>query len=290
MTTKEKLVETITELIARAHTRLPDDVVSAIKAAKESEDDAVAVSQFEAICENLDVSGKEGIPMCQDTGFPIFYVKYGCDSEIPVSLVVGAITESVKIGTKSIPLRSNIVHPLTRENTGDNTGLRAPLIHTTNHSGSDRVEITYLPKGAGSENMSVFTMLTPAEGVEGLMDFVVASVRKAGGKPCPPIIVGVGVGGTADESMVLAKKALLRPIDVRNNDPEAGKLEEVLLEKINDLGVGPMGLGGKTTALAVNLELAGCHTASLPVAVNIQCWAARKSRVKLKGDEVEWLQ
>lgn len=265
----------IVDLIKKAQTDLPEGVESALKDAKQKEQSDIAKLQLKNILDNIELARTQKIPMCQDTGLPLFFVKLGDGSK--KKEIEKAIIEGVREATASIPLRPNVVDPLTRENTGDNTGRGMPQIHwDTSEDG--QTYITYMPKGAGSENASAVRMLKPSGNVT---DFVLETVKKAGGKPCPPIIVGVGIGGAMDTSAVLAKKALLRPLDSKNPDEAYAKLEDELLEEINRLGIGPMGLGGRTTALAVNIEHASCHTASLPVAVNIQCWAHRHNTMRL---------
>lgn len=280
----------VCELIGRAQTQLPDDVYEALEKAYGGEDNEIARLQLETILDNLKVARKKNIPMCQDTGVPVFYVDYGIKSGIPLEDLLEGIGNGVKKATKEIPLRPNIVHPLTRENTGDNTGWDTPIVNIEYVKDKEYVDITVLPKGAGSENMSALCMLKPSVGVEGVKRFVLDTVRNAGGKPCPPIIVGVGIGGTSDYAVKLAKKALLRRVKSSNKDEKVAILEKEVEHEINKLGVGPMGLGGKTTALSVNVEFAGCHTASLPVAVNIQCWAHRLSSVRIRENKVEWLR
>ncbi|MFH1789106.1 MAG: fumarate hydratase [Candidatus Altiarchaeota archaeon] len=283
------LEKTVCELLKRAETILPDDVLGVLEKALEKEDNKLARLQLETIIENAKKAREKSVPMCQDTGVPVFYVEYGLKSGIPLEKIVEGIKKGVKAATDEIPLRPNIVHPITRENTGNNTGFGTPNINIEYSDNADYVDVTVLPKGAGSENMSALAMLKPAGGVEAVKEFVVGVVRDAGGKPCPPLIVGVGLGGTADYAVKLAKNALLRPIGSRNGDVDVARLEGELLALVNALGVGPMGLGGKTTALAVNAEFAGCHTASLPVAVNIQCWAARVAAARIRNGKVEWL-
>lgn len=258
----------IVELIRKAVVDLPEEVEEALQDAYEREESEIAKLQLKNILDNVELARNRQIPMCQDTGLPLFFVEIGnADREE----VEGAIVEGVREATTSVPLRPNVVDPLSRENTGDNTGVGMPQIYW-DVSKDEHTYVTYMPKGAGSENASAHKMLKPSESVK---DFVLHTVKEAGGKPCPPIIVGVGIGGTMDTSAKLAKKALLRPLDSKNPDAEYAKLEDELLAEINQLGIGPMGLGGMTTALAVNMEYAACHTASLPVAVNIQCWAHR---------------
>jgi fumarate hydratase subunit alpha len=188
----------------------------------------------------------------------------------------------VKVASKEIPLRPNIVHPISRKNSGDNTGAGVPVIEFEVLDGKDFIEISVLPKGAGSENMSALRMLNPSEGIVGIKKFVLDTVAAAGSNPCPPTIVGIGIGGTADRAMLLSKRALLRSLDSRNSDAAMAKLEKELLTDVNQLGIGPMGLGGKTTSLGVCVEYSFCHTASLPVAVNIQCWANRKAKARIR--------
>ncbi|MEE8403736.1 MAG: fumarate hydratase [Candidatus Hydrothermarchaeaceae archaeon] len=264
----------IVELIKKAVVDLPEEVEKALKDAYGREESEIAKLQLRNILENVGLARESQSPMCQDTGLPLFFVELGTVKKAEVKK---AIIDAVRDATTSVPLRPNVVDPLSRENTGDNTGYGMPQIYW-GVSGDGHTHVTYMPKGAGSENASAQKMLKPNESVK---DFVLDTVKKAGGSPCPPIIVGVGIGGAMDTSAALAKKALLRPIDSRNAHDEYAKLEDELLVEINRLGIGPMGLGGKTTALKVNIEHAACHTASLPVAVNIQCWAHRYAAMRL---------
>jgi fumarate hydratase subunit alpha len=258
----------IKALLKKAVTDLPQEVSEALKEAYEKEENEIARLQLKNILDNVKMAREKQVPMCQDTGLPLFFVKRGREKKEDIEK---AIIDGTREATESIPLRPNVVDPLSRENTSDNTGVGIPQIHWST-SGDGHTYVTYMPKGAGSENASAVKMLKPSGSVR---DFVLETVKKAGGKPCPPIIVGVGIGGSMDTSASIAKKALLRPLDSRNKKGVYAKLEDELLAEINELGIGPMGLGGKTTALAVNIEHASCHTASLPVAVNIQCWAHR---------------
>lgn len=277
----EQIVEdAAVRLIRRAVTRLPPDVVAALEAAFAYETDAAARRELGIMIENVREAGRCTLPMCQDTGIPVFFVNPG---RFPLPDLEGALARAVRRATAEVPLRRNVVDPLTRANTGDNTGVRMPYI-TYSRSDDDHLEITFMPKGAGSENMSALGMLNPSEGVAGVIRFVVEALVRAEGKPCPPVIVGVGVGGSADACMALAKKALLRPVGSRNAAPDYARLETALLEQINATGIGPMGLGGRTTALAVHVERADCHTASLPVGVNLQCYAARRATMKVYAD------
>ncbi len=260
-------------IIRQAETCLPNDVIEALKNARDLESENRAKAQLDAILKNILIADNRAIPMCQDTGILVFFVEIGMDVCIDFDLDE-AIRQGVKQATKSVPLRPNAVEPLTRQNSGDNTGDGLPDINYSFVDGT-AIKITVAPKGAGSENMSAIQMLKPSQ-VDSVKRFVVETVLNAGGMPCPPIIVGVGIGGSFDKSARLAKHSLLRDID------DMDDFEQGLLDAINSLGIGPMGLGGRTTALAVHVEKAHCHTASLPVAVNIQCWANRHASVTLE--------
>jgi fumarate hydratase subunit alpha len=270
---RQAVVDSVVEILRKAHTELPGDVVKAIKKACDSEENEIARRNLEAILKNIEAAKKLGVPMCQDTGIPVFFVELGRELKLDFDLRE-AIEEGVRRATAEIPLRPNAVHPITRENSGDNTGMNIPQINVELVEG-DELRIVVMPKGAGSENVSALKMMLPTE-VGKIKDFVVETVKKAGGKPCPPIFVGVGIGSTFDGAAKLAKKALLR------NVLEMNDFELELLEAVNELGIGAMGLGGKNTALAVLVEFGHCHTASLPVAVNIQCWANRRAEVVLR--------
>ncbi|MEA3255576.1 MAG: fumarate hydratase [Candidatus Altiarchaeota archaeon] len=288
MVTGDLITETVVELLRKAEVSLPGDVEKALKRAYRAEKEEIARMQLKTILDNVRYARMNNIPMCQDTGVPVFYLRLGGGLEIDLNLIEESIRRGVKKATSRIPLRPNIVHPLTRENSGDNTGAGIPVIDIEFLGDKDYLELTVFPKGAGSENMSAFRMLNPSEGVEGVKGFVLDTVASAGGNPCPPTIVGVGIGGSAEGAMKLAKKALLRGINPHEDEGIAG-LEGELLKEINKLGIGPMGLGGKTTSLAVNIEYAYCHTASLPVAVNLQCWANRKASARIHVDGVEYI-
>lgn len=271
--------EAVIALLRRAVATLPPDVLAALEASLLIERDPAAKRELGRIIENVREAGACTLPMCQDTGLPVFFAKMG----FTVPGFEEAVARGVRRATEEVPLRENVVHPLTRQNTGDNTGKGMPYIYYTCEP-SDHIELTVMPKGGGSENMSALAMLNPSRGLSGVKRFVVDTVVSAGGKPCPPAIVGVGIGGTSDECMVLAKKALLRHVGSRNPDPAVARLEMELLYAINHTGIGPMGLGGDTTALAVHVEYAYCHTASLPVAINFQCYAARRAMARIYKD------
>lgn len=280
MVDNKVIEDSVVELIRRAVTQLPSDVLTSLESATASESSDVARRELGLILENVREAGKCTLPMCQDTGIYVFFVTLG---RFNVPGLEDAIGNGVRRATEEVPLRKNVVHPLTRKNTGDNTGRLMPYI-SYSVSDNDYIEITAMPKGAGSENMSALAMLTPSQGVAGIKKFVLDTVVKAEGKPCPPTIIGVGIGGSSDVCMSLAKKALLRPAGSHNPDREIADLEVELLNMINCTGIGPMGLGGDTTALAVHVEYAYCHTASLPVGINIQCYAARRATVRVYRD------
>ena len=263
----------ITDAVARmcvlANTVLPEDVKSAILAARQAEDWPVARDVLDRIIENYSIG--RGIPICQDTGMACVFLKVGQEVHITGDLAA-AVDEGVRRGYTEGYLRKSVVRdPLDRVNTGDNT----PAMLYTELVPGDRVEITVAPKGFGSENMSRIAMLKPSDGLEGVKRFIVDAVEQAGPNPCPPIVVGVGIGGTFDKCALLAKQALLRPLGSHNDNPFYAALEDELLEKINSLGIGPQGFGGRTTALAVNIETLPTHIAGLPCAVNINCHVTR---------------
>ena len=277
----EKIIE---NLLRAANTKLPKDIGWALEAAAGWERDPTASAQIGAIMENVKKAEVLARPMCQDTGIPIFYVRGKFDSSI-----AGDIAEAVRRCTSNIPMRPNTVDPFTRKNYGDNLGEGMPCIHFI-PTNDDFTEISVLLKGAGSENMTKLKMLNPSDGIEGVKKFIIDSVIGAGGRPCPPGIVGVGIGGTSDECVAMAKRALLEPLDMEDPDPEIQEMEEDLFVKINSSGLGPMGLGGDTTVLGVKIRKAACHTASLPVAVNIGCWATRRASVRITESDVVYSQ
>jgi len=229
--------------------------------------------------ENVDVGKNEKRPICQDTGTQTFFVEVGEDFK-ELGLLKQALNESVKKATEKIPLRPNAIDPISDENSGDNTGRFIPSIHWDIVEGNEAT-IHIIPKGGGSENMSILEMMTPGRGLKGVKEIVLDQIAEMAGKPCPPTTVGVGLGGGADLAMELAKKALLRPVGERHYEKRIAELEEELLEKANELGVGPMGVGGKTTVLDVKIEYAHRHPASYPVAVLPQCWANRQAMLKI---------
>jgi len=280
MISEKTIQDAVVELLRKTVTRMTDDVVNELKAAAKRETEDAPKMQLKAILENLDLAEKTTTPLCQDTGVTIFYVSMPQCLKVDVEK---GIIEGVRTATKVVPLRPNAVHPLTRKNPGDNVGRKMPYVNYKVWD-KDYLEITVMTKGAGSENMSQLAMLTPSQGVKGVKEFILNTVLRAGSNPCPPTVLGVGIGGSSDIAAKLAKEALLRPINKPNEDPEIATMEKDLKEALNELGIGVMGLGGKTTVLGVNIEYAFCHTASLPVAVNVQCWAARRGTVQIFPD------
>ena len=267
----ERITEAVRKLCIEANCVLPEDMKRRIRQSLQEENWQQGREILSQIVENFELAEAEGCPVCQDTGMACVFLKIGQDVHIAGNLE-DAVNEGVRQGYRDGYLRKSVVRdPLNRINTGDNT----PAVLYTEPVAGDRVEITVAPKGFGSENMSRIAMLRPSDGLEGVKEFVVRAVREAGANPCPPIVVGVGIGGTFDRAALLAKKALLRSVEEPNPDPFYENLERDLLEEINRLGIGPQGFGGRTTALAVNIETYPTHIAGLPVAVNINCHVTR---------------
>lgn len=266
--------EAVAQMCIEANCYIDKGIRTALENAVKSEESPVGRGVLENLLKNADIAAKKEVPICQDTGMAVFFVEMGKDVHITGKNLTDAINDGVKKGYTEGYLRKSVVSdPIERVNTGDNT----PAVIYLEQTDGDEIKITYAPKGFGSENKSALKMLNPSDGVEGVINFVVETVDKAGANPCPPMVVGVGIGGTMDKAAYLAKKALTRDIEKRNENPFYQELEEKLLEKINRLGIGPQGLGGTTTALAVNVETFPTHIAGLPVAVNINCHATRHS-------------
>ncbi len=280
-----ELEEKVVEAIRLAVTRVTPETEGALKAAVDVEDKEGAKVQLNAILGNICIGKDESVPICQDTGTITLFVEVGADFP-HIGEIREILIHAVRTATEQIPLRPNAIHPITHDNTGDNTGRFIPSIHWDIVSG-DELKIHVMPKGGGSENMSKLVMMTPGKGLKGVKEIVIEQVAAMGGKPCPPTVVGIGLGGGADMALELAKKALLRPVGVRHPEKEIADMESELLEKINRLGIGPMGIGGKTTVLDVKIEYAHRHPASFPVAVVPQCWANRQAMVVVSGDRVE---
>lgn len=273
-----EITSSIKKLCIDANYFLSEDVKSRIKKAKEEETWDMAKDILEKILENVDIAKDEQVPMCQDTGMACVFVEVGQEVHIVGGSLEDAINEGVRQGYTEGYLRKSVVKdPLDRVNTKDNT----PAVIYYNLVLGNKLKITVAPKGFGSENMSQIKMLKPADGLDGVKEFILKAVKEAGPNPCPPIVVGVGIGGTFDKAANLAKKALIRPLAERNSNLFYGNLEKELLDKINALGIGPQGFGGKTTALAVNIETYPTHIAGLPVAVNINCHVTRHAEIEL---------
>jgi fumarate hydratase subunit alpha len=267
----DEITPVVKQLCIDANYNLGEDVLSALDKAIEEEESPTAKEVLKELIANATIAREEKVPLCQDCGLAVVFLEIGQDVHITGGNVTDAVNEGVRQGYEEGYLRKSACHPFTRKNTGDNT---PAIIHVEIVPG-DRMKIIFAPKGGGAENMSRVTMLTPAAGIEGVKDFVVNRIKESGSNPCPPTIVGIGTGGTFERSAILAKKAILRKIGERNSDPELANVEQEILKRINMLGIGPMGYGGTTTSLEVFLETEPCHIASLPLAVNVQCHAAR---------------
>lgn len=273
-----KIIDTVKELCIEANYYLSNDVKRALCNAKENETWPLAENILDQIILNSDIAKNENMPICQDTGMACIFIDIGQDVHIVGGLLDDAINEGVRRGYEEGFLRKSVVKdPINRINTKDNT----PAIIYYNMVAGDKIKITVAPKGFRSENMSRIKMLKPSDGLQGVKDFIIETVKLAGPNPCPPIVIGVGIGGTFDKAAYLAKKALIRPLDKRNEDKFYSDLEEELLANINKLGIGPQGFGGKTTALGLNIETYPTHIAGLPVAVNINCHATRHKEREL---------
>lgn len=269
--TAGEITRSIKELAMGAAYHLGEDVMKALHRGLESETSPAGQDVLKQLLENARIADEGRFPMCQDTGLAVVFVELGQDVHIIQGDLNEAIHEGVRQGYEEAYLRKSVCHPFTRKNTGDNT---PAIIHIKIVPGN-RVRLILAGKGGGSENMSRVMMLKPSDGKEGIIEYVVGRVKESGPNPCPPIVVGVGIGGTFERAALLAKQALLRHIGEPNSDPELAEMEQIILERINKLGIGPAGLGGRTTSLGVSVEMQTCHIASLPVAVNINCHAHR---------------
>lgn len=275
----EEVTQSVAQMAKEANFFLPEDVLNSIRQAVRSEESPVGKATLEKILDNAAISAKERVPLCQDCGLAVILVRLGQDVHITGGGLYTAIEEGVKKGYTDGYLRKSMVeHPFSSRT---NTKTNCPAVIHTEIVPGDALNIVLMPKGGGSENMSRLAMLSPSQGRQGVVNTVVKAVDEAGSNPCPPVIVGVGIGGTAEKASLLAKEALLRPLGQPNADPEVADLERELLQKINALGIGPQGFGGSTTALAVHAEVFPAHIASLPVAVNILCHSARHKEVTL---------
>ncbi|MDH5637779.1 MAG: fumarate hydratase [Nitrospinota bacterium] len=266
-----EIIEAVRQMSQTANTDLGKDVIRAFERGQETEESSTGKAIFKALIENAMIARDEKVPMCQDTGFSVVFVDLGQDVHLVGGSLEAAINEGVRRGYEEGFLRKSICDPFTRANTKDNT----PAVVITQIVDGDRVKLTMAPKGGGSENMARVTMLTPSGGKKAVMDFIVQRCQEAGSNPCPPVIVGAAVGGTPEKAAILAKRTLLREIGSQNPDPELAQMEAELLTRINNLGMGPQGLGGRNYALAVHLDKHPCHIATLPLAVQICCHASR---------------
>jgi fumarate hydratase subunit alpha len=274
---EEVVADEVKKLVIRANTTLPDDVIDAIERAKVDEASPLGRRILGEILENAKIARETKIPLCQDTGAGIFFVDMGKDIRVDGGGLVSAVKRGMERGYEEGYFRSSMADPITRVNTGGNT---PAIVHIEIVEG-EKIKISFLPKGGGAENRSRLYMLSPSEGRERLISKVVETVSDAGGMACPPLVVGVGIGGTFDLAPMLAKRALLRRVGDVNRNEEVARLEEEILTKINDLGIGPMGMGGKTTALSVHIETHPCHISSLPLAVNLQCHSNRRAEIEI---------
>lgn len=265
----------VARMCQNANTKLPDDVRRKLEEGLARETSEAGREIFRQLLENADLAFKTRLPLCQDCGLAVFYVEMGEDARVAGGLNK-AITEGMVAGYRDGFLRKSSCDPMTRQNTGDNT----PAIIHVDLTPGDKLKISYMAKGGGSENMSRVTMLAPSQGWKGVKEFVVRRVAEAGPNPCPPVILGIGIGGTFEYAPRIAKKALLRKLDDTHPDPKIAAMEAELLAEVNALGIGPMGLGGDVTCLAVKIAMAPCHIASLPLAVNVQCHSARHEEVE----------
>lgn len=273
----QDLHDAVRDMIMDACRILPDDVYGALQRALDEEESESAKEVLAQLIENADLARNTQLALCQDTGAAVFFVDYGEDVTIEGGNLEQVLNDAMVEAYDKGYLRKSMCDPLTRKNTGDNT----PAVIHSHVVPGDSLKVKFMAKGGGSENMSRIAMLKPAQGWEGIKDFVVRTMAEAGPNPCPPTVVGVGIGGTFDLAPTLAKQALFRPLGERNTDPRVAAMEEELLAAVNDLGIGPMGLGGKTTSLDVKVEMHPCHIASMPVAVNVQCHSSRTKEVVL---------
>jgi tartrate/fumarate subfamily iron-sulfur-dependent hydro-lyase alpha chain len=263
---------------------IPQDLRDALAAACERETSVTGVRVLETIRRNVEIADEQANLVCQDTGIAVYYCRVGEHFPLHPAGIYRALRAGTERATVEHPLRSNTVHTLTRESTGANVGYRVPIVHWDFVEGWDGLDVKCVPKGSGSENMTFLKMLVPADGVNGIKRFVLESIVEAGGKPCPPGIVGVGIGGSADYALHLAKEAIARPVGTRNPDPLVARLEDELYGLLNETGIGPMGLGGDVTVLQCHIEHADTHMTLNPVAVNYQCWAARRASAHIAAD------
>ena len=267
-----EITETVKNMCIKANCHINSDIKQALKRSAETEKSDISKGILKNLLKNADIADRKEVPICQDTGMAVFFIEIGKEGFVEGRSITDAVNKGVAEGYTEGYLRKSVVaDPIKRVNTGDNT----PAVIHYDFTEGDKIKITFAPKGFGSENKSALKMLNPSDGIDGVIDFVIDTVRKAGANPCPPMVIGVGIGGTMDKAAQISKKSLTRDITCPNSNPFYANLEKTLLEKINKLGIGPQGMGGTTTALAVNVETYPTHIAGLPVAVNVNCHATR---------------
>lgn len=268
----EEITKTVRDMCIKANCHINSDIKCALENSVKTEKSDISKGVLNNLLKNAEIAHEKEVPICQDTGMAVFFVEIGSEVFVEGDTITDAINKGVSLGYTEGYLRKSVVcDPLKRVNTKDNT----PAVIYYDFVKGDKIKITFAPKGFGSENKSGLKMLNPSDGVDGVIDFVIETVRKAGANPCPPMVIGVGIGGTMDKAAQIAKKALMRDINISNTNPFYADMEKTLLEKISKLGIGPQGMGGTTTALAVNIEIYPTHIAGLPVAVNVNCHATR---------------
>jgi len=275
------IVNAVKNMIITTATNLPEDTYKALEKALKEEKSEVAKEVIKQLLQNADIAKEEERPLCQDTGLAVFFVKVGADVKVVGGLLKDAINEGTELGYKEGYLRASTCNCFSRANLKDSVGYNLPAIIHFDLVEGDKIEIEYAAKGGGSENVSRARVLPPAAGKEGIIKFVKEVISDAGGNPCPPITVGIGIGGTFEKACISSKHALFRDVGTKNPDPELNELEQTILEEINKLGIGAMGMGGTKTALAVHIEANPCHIASLPVSVNVQCHSSRHTHITI---------
>jgi fumarate hydratase subunit alpha len=277
----EEIVKSVRDMIIFSAANLPEDALNAMKKAYEEEKSPVSKEVLKQLLENADIASTEARPLCQDTGLAVFFVKVGADVRVTGGLLKDAINEGTEKGYTDGYLRASTCEPFSRANLKDKVGYNLPAIIHFDIVEGDKIEIEYAAKGGGSENVSRARVLPPAAGKDGVVEFVKECISDAGPNPCPPITVGVGIGGTFERAVISSKHALFRDLGSVNEDPEMAELEDRILEEVNNLGIGAMGMGGTKTAFAIHIEANPCHIASLPVSVNVQCHSSRHTHITL---------
>ncbi len=277
----DDIVKTVRDIIVYSGTDLPQDTYNALKEAMEKEKSPVAKNVIKQLLENADIAKEEKRPLCQDTGLAVFFVKVGDEVKVTGGLLKDAINKGTALGYEEAYLRASTCEPFSRANLKDTIGYNLPAIIHFDLVAGDKIEIEYAAKGGGSENVSRAKVFPPAAGKEGIIEFAKEVISDAGGNPCPPITVGIGIGGTFEKAAISSKHALFRDIGTTNPDPELAEMEATILEEINKLGIGAMGMGGTQTALAVHIESNPCHIASLPVSINVQCHSSRHTHITI---------